>query len=134
MSLLGIRDAGKVKKQHVVNDHKFYWIMEIKDINELKRLTKKCVMGDKMIKSFYKKLFKLIDVTNKLGGRLGKGMKWFINRIKKQFRKKYGGDLSMLDDMLENAELQEGQLIIKDRKEIEELMKKELIKLSIISK
>jgi len=108
--------------------------MEIKDINELKRLTKKCVMGDKMIKSFYKKLFKLIDVTNKLGGRLGKGMKWFINRIKKQFRKKYGGDLSMLDDMLENAELQEGQLIIKDRKEIEELMKKELIKLSIISK
>lgn len=134
--MLGHKSANKVVEQKVVSHNEFYWIVQCESQKELNHLVNRSVMGDILIKKFYRQLIKWIDRANKLCDKLGKGTDWVKRWIIKKIRKTYKNDERENGFVKQVEELTredlKGRLIITDREEIELLLQKELIRTELL--
>lgn len=131
-----LTDAKRIVDQKQISDHEFHWIMEIHSENELRSITKKCAMGEFLIKKFYRMIFKLIKKTNKWGAKgnkkLGKMKDYLLKLLKKSSP---DGNLSNipidLDAMVK--ENPDGSFIeITDQEEIEKMLDGDLISVELL--
>lgn len=131
-TLIGVTRIQNIISEKIVSHNKFYWILAYKDQNDYDKIMKKVFRGEIMIKKFYRTLFKIVDRANKLASKFKKGIEWIRRWMLKTLKKKYQYDESNdLYKQIKNMPQEELKEFIKieDRKEMDKLLKKDLIKI-----
>ena len=146
-TLLGHKKANTIKEQGLISDKEFYWIMPVKDNKEMLYYRKRLTIGEDLIKTFYRQLYKYIKLTNrtiKIGNKIGKagkkGVQWIANRMNKVLMKSIPDPANrkeMIDNLkIDGIKIDKGlfkEIKIDDRKEMDELLSGELIKTTILN-
>lgn len=134
-SLLGFSKAGKVKKEKLLADNKFYWIIECADEKELDKIRTKAVRGEVLIKKFYSVLFKVLGRANKLAEKTGKGIqwlkRWLIKRLKKTYQDNSDNGMTAQIENMKDEELKEF-IRVNDKEEMQKLLNGTLIEVDVL--
>ena len=131
-ALIGFKKQKDVKEQKIVNDHEFYWILEVKDEKELGKVTHRLAMGEVLIKKFYRTLFKVIRRANTLSKKFKKGSQWLKKQIIKRLDKVSmdNQDIKAQIDSMNDEEFQ-GWLEITDKEVMQELLSGPLFEVEV---
>lgn len=134
-SLLGFNKAGKVKREKLLADNKFYWIIDCEDQKELDGIIKKAARGEILIKKFYSVLFKLLGRANKLAEKTNKGMqwlkRWLIKRLKKTYQDQSDNGMTTQIENMKDEELKEF-IKINDKESMQKLLSGTLIDVEVL--
>lgn len=128
--ILGMKNADKIIETKLVNDSKFYWIVQADNDKEIQRITYGAARSEVTIRKFYQTLFKHLARANRLASKFKKGASWARKWLMKQFKKQVQGDESKLQsfkDYLDNTPDSE-LLKVTDKKDMTRLLAKALIK------
>lgn len=139
-ALLGFAQAKLVKEQKLVNDHKFYWILEVDGEKDRQKIIKKCAAGEVLIKRFYSALFHIIGKANKLSEKFDKGLAWIrrflIKRLSKRSQQSTTGKENEMIESVRNMSDHELREFIKihDKEAMQKLLAGELITIEEMKK
>ena len=127
-ALLGMAQASQILEQKLVNDHEFYWVLNIRSHREMMKTIKKCARGEVLIKKFYRTLISLIDRANKLANKFKKGARWMKRWLVRRIKTKTQGNEELVN-AIENMSDEEFKdfLVIHDRVAMQELLAGDLI-------
>lgn len=131
-TLIGFSRIQNIVTEKVIAHNKFFWVLAYKDEKDFQKISKKVFKGEIMIKKFYARLFKVIDRANKLSDKFSKGIEWIRRKVLKTLKKKYQYDEH--NDLYNNIKTMSKEdlkefIKIEDRKEMDKLLKKDLIKI-----
>lgn len=147
--IIGYKNEKNIIKQKVTTHKEFYYIIKITKTQDYKYYNTQTTISEQMIKNFYKQLYKVIRWTNRsirLANKFGKkgikGIEWTKKRMNKILTNKIPDKESReklrkqieenIQETNHNKEILQ-EIIIDDQKEMDELLKGEIITLNFHS-
>lgn len=126
-ALLGYKHAKQIRQETIEAHNRFSWIL-MTTTEEIPDLTKKCARGELIIKKFYHTLIKWIRRINRLANKTNKSLKYIRSWLYKRLIKEGQTNVAIQIQQMSDDELKEF-ISITDLKEMQALLKKELIKI-----
>jgi len=131
-SILGFFKYNKVDEQKILSDHEFYFKYTPKTEKEYNKVIKNAAKCEVTIKKFYSLLIRILSRCNKLANKSSWGLKKARNWVIKRLKKLYGDDKDnkFVKDIENQSDEEFKQMLnIEDIKDMQELLKKDLIKI-----
>lgn len=147
-ALLGYKISKKIIEEDLINDRMFYYVIPVESNDEVNEISKRLSMGENMIKTFYKQLYKVIKKVNRIislshkFGKIGyKAIPYVIKKIKKYLigfipdKEQREKMIEHMEEEINNCKFEKDYLqfiVIDDQEEMDELLSGDLIKIDII--
>ena len=129
--LLGYSRIKDVVTQTLINDHSFYWIVDVKDLAEYTKIAKRCGTAEVFIRRFYQFLFRMVDRVNWLAKKFDKGAAWAKNWLVHSLKKKYQSTEGENDLITQIEGMSDSEFLdfiqVSDRVAMEKFLKGDLI-------